>query len=380
MRGDDGGTYEKMHLPCYRNELHGTAPLRIAFVNTSRGWGGAEEQMLAMSRELERRGHQVTVVARRGGPILERFEKVGHRTLPVQRKGAAALAAPFRAALQARREGFHLIHSHRDHDLPLGKLLSLACGAPLVLTQHCLPHKPLLLAYRLADRLVTVSRYVSAGIQAKLPGLERPLAVIVNGIDPALFAGADRDFWRKHPQAASRTPLIGTVGAFYKGQEELIAILPELLREFPRLGLILIGEDDSRKAPLVESARRLGVEDAVVFAGRIPRENMKHALAGLDLNVSAFRNEGFGLSVVEGLPVGTPFVGYRSGGYPEIVDNAVIGTLVDSAGELRGAIAARLHECHAGKSEACMAKAHSFTLARMVDAYVALYGAARERK
>ena len=152
----------------------------------------------------------------------------------------------------------------------------------------------------------------------------------MNGIDLAPFAAADPQFWLRHPQVGERAPLLGAVGAFYKGQEELIGLLPSLIEEFPRLALILIGEDEERKHLLQQLAQQSGVAEAVVFAGRIPREQMKDALCGLDLNVSAFRNEGFGLSVVEGLAGGTRFVGYRAGGYPEIVSAAGAGSLVDT--------------------------------------------------
>jgi glycosyltransferase involved in cell wall biosynthesis len=350
--------------------------MKIAFVNTSRGWGGAEEQMLAMTRELERRGHAVSVVARCGGLIHERFEQSGHRVLPVQRSGLTAVASPFRVAAQARKEQFDIIHCHRDHDLPLGKLLAIAGRAPLLLTQHCLPKNPSALLYGLAHRVVAVSEYISSGIRAKLPAIGTRLGVIVNGIDPLMFADPDRKFWRRHPLVDERGPLLGMVGAFYKGQEELIAMLPGLREVFPRLTLILIGEDDSRKQPLVEQAKRLGVADAVVFAGRIPREHMKDALAGLDLNISTFRNEGFGLSVIEGLAVGTPFIGYRAGGYPEIITDGSTGFLADGAAELADTIISMLSEDSKSRSdrvEACTATADRFSLSRMVDAYEAAY-------
>lgn len=350
--------------------------MKIAFVNTSRGWGGAEEQMLSMTRELERRGHAVSVVARRSGLIHERFERNGHRVLPVQRTGLRAVSSPFRVAAQVRKEQLDIIHCHRDHDLPLGKLLALAGRAPLLLTQHCLPNKPSAILYGLADRVVAVSEYIASGIRAKLPSIRTRLGVIVNGIDPLMFANPGREFWRRHPQVGERGPLLGVVGAFYKGQEELIALLPGLRKVFPQLTLILIGEDDSRKHLLVEQAKRLGVADAVVFIGRIPREQMKDALAGLDLNVSTFRNEGFGLSVIEGLAVGTPFVGYRAGGYPEIITDNLTGFLADRATKLADAVISILSADSKSRSErveACVAAAERFTLSRMVDAYEAAY-------
>jgi glycosyltransferase involved in cell wall biosynthesis len=350
--------------------------MKIAFVNTSRGWGGAEEQMLAMAADLVRRGEEVVIVARRGGPIHERFQQVGHRLLLVERKGAAAVVAPFITAICARRERIDIIHCHRDHDLPLGKLLAVVSGAQLLLTQHCYPQRPSSLLYGMADRIVAVSAYIADGIRAKIPAVSAGLEVIHNGINLDLFADPDRNYWCRHPQVGTRGPLLGAVGAFYKGQEELISLLPSISKEFPQVALILIGEDDERKESLIAYATRLGVVDRVVFAGRIPREQMKDALASIDLNVSAFRNEGFGLSVIEGFAVGTPFVGYRAGGYPEVSDCENTGCLVADRNGLGSAIVSMLWKIKASKitlAEACRSVASRFSLHRMVETYVGTY-------
>lgn len=350
--------------------------MKIAFVNTNRGWGGAEEQMLVMARELTLRGHDVTVIVRRGGPMEKRFSRSGQRVFPVERTGLQTIVSLFRAAAWARKECFEIIHCHRDHDLPLGKLLSIVTAAPLLLTQHCLPRRPSALIYGLTDRIITVSEYIAAGIRVKLPRIGGRLGVIVNGIELARFTDPDRQFWRRHPLVGERRPLLGVVGAFYKGQEELIAMLPALREQFPQVALILIGEDEGRKAPLVAKAEQLGVADSVVFAGRIPRERMKDALGSLDLNVSTFRNEGFGLSVVEGLAVGTPFVGYRAGGYPEIIKQGQNGFLANSGEEFVSLLNRLLAEENAhihSLSENCIAEARKFSLERMIASYLKQY-------
>jgi glycosyltransferase involved in cell wall biosynthesis len=350
--------------------------MKASLVNTCRGWGGAEEQMLALAQELRQRGHLLSVVARAGGRVHEGFLRSGFPVLPVARAGPAALAAPLKSAARVRKAPPDIVHSHRDHDLPLGKLLSLASGAPLVLTQHCMPPRPSRFTYSLADRLIAVSHFIAEGIRNKIPSVADRLSVIHNGIDPARFADPDRGFWRSHPQVGDSAPVIGAVGGFYKGQEELIAMIPRLREEFPRIALVLIGDDPGRKQALVECAEQAGVEDAVIFAGYIPRERMKDALAGLDLNVSAFRNEGFGLSVIEGLAVGTPFVGYRAGGYPEIVRDNRVGVLVDGPSGLPEAVAKRLRdkELHSRlREEAPPRVPDGLTLSEMADAYEQVY-------
>ena len=157
-----------------------------------------------------------------------------------------------------------------------------------------MPTSPRAFVYGLADRIVTVSGYIADGIRTRIPSVADRVEVIHSGIDPAMFACPDREYWRRRPDVGDRAPLIGCVGTFYKGQDELVSMMPRLRAEFPRIALVLIGEDPVRKGPLAGLAERLGVADAVVFAGRVPRERMKDALGGLDLNVSAFRNEGLG--------------------------------------------------------------------------------------
>jgi glycosyltransferase involved in cell wall biosynthesis len=357
--------------------------MRVALVNTSRGWGGAEEQMLALAGELGRRGHVVSIVARAGAPVHAGFLRVGHEVLPVARTGQASLPAPLRLAARIRRRPPDIVHSHRDHDLPLSKLLSLASGAPLLLTQHCMPPRPHPLAYGLADRIVAVSEYIAGGIRARVPAVAARVSVIHNGIDPATFTAPDRSYWQQDPRVRDRSPLLGVVGAFYKNQEELIAMLPRLRGEFPLIALVLIGEDEGRKQPLVDLAERLEVTDAVVFAGRIPRERMKDALAGLDVNASAFRNEGFGLSVLEGLAVGTPFVGYRAGGYPEIVRDVRSGILVDGKSGLAEAVAALLHSRalrSGAREQNGLPIPDVFLLPGMADAYEQVYSEMRKER
>jgi glycosyltransferase involved in cell wall biosynthesis len=342
-------------------------------INTCRGWGGAEEQILLLTRELRRRGHDVAVIARAGGPVEREFLRADFPVLPVVRKGAGAFLAPLISAVRVRKLSPDILHSHRDHDLPLAKLLSRAAGAPLLLTQRCMPKNPNALVYGFADRIVTVSHYIAGGIRERVPSVAGRVSVIHSGIDPAMFASPDREYWRRRPDVGDRTPLIGSVGAFYKGQEELVSMMPRLKAEFPRIALLLIGEDAERKQTLVDLAERLGVADAVVFAGLVPRERMKDALGGLDLNVSAFRNEGLGLTVIEGLAAGTPFAGYRAGGYPETVRERADGVLADGPADLAEAVAALLRERESLREERRPRILEGFTLPEMADAYERVY-------
>jgi glycosyltransferase involved in cell wall biosynthesis len=167
-------------------------------------------------------------------------------------------------------------------------------------------------------------------MESRFPSLAGKVEVIHNGIDLRPFERPRPGFWDEVPAVAGAKPLLGVVGYFYKNQEELIDLLPQIREVLPAAKLVIIGKDDAKQKFLEQRARECGVTDAVHFAGKIPHERIGDALAGLDFNVSAFRREGCALNVIESLAVGTPFVGYRAGSYPELVVDGVTGGLAET--------------------------------------------------
>lgn len=333
--------------------------------------------LYALSAGLRDRGHHPVVFLREGSVPVQHFVAGGFDTRPVPRGGLSTLTGLMQMGKQFRKERFDLIHVHRNHDLPTGKLLSLWSGKlPVLLTQHCRLGKSLPLVMDMPDRIVTVSRFICDGIRERFPRAAAKLQVVPNGIDLVEFAQARNDYWSARPELAGKWPLLGVVGLFYKNQEGVIELLPRLREAFPELMLVIIGRDDAKRGGLELQARSLGVSDLLFFAGDLPFADMKHALAGLDLNVSAYRCEGFGLSVIEGMAVGTPFAGYRSGGYTDTVEDGVNGVLADTKDQLLARIIEVLGDgtTLARLAEAARASVQDrYSLDRMLDLYLATY-------
>ncbi len=98
----------------------------------------------------------------------------------------------------------------------------------------------------------------------------------------------------------------------------------------------LIAGSGPREPRLRALARDLGVADAVVFAGRVPDEELPSLYAACDVFVMPSRAlperdgiEGFGIVFLEAGACGKPVVGGRSGGCADAVLHGVTGVLVD---------------------------------------------------
>ncbi len=345
-------------------------------IDNSRGWGGAEQMLLSLSAGMRSKGHDVAVFLREGAATLEPFRREGFAVRQVPREGLGVFAGLWRLLRAARRERFDLVHVHRNHDLLVSKLAAAAAGAPLLLTQHCLLGTMSARHVGLADRIVTVSRFIGEDMESRYPSLAGRIETIHNGIDLAPFEHPRPGYWGEVPAVAGAFPLLGVVGYFYKNQEELIRRLPRIREKLPRAMLAIIGRDDANRGELERAARACGAADAVHFAGNIPHAEIGDAMAGLDLNVSAFRREGCALNVIESLAVGTPFVGYRAGSYPELVVDGETGMLADSPEDFVRIVVElagrpeRMAEMRRKAREDARAR---FDVRRMVDRYEELY-------
>jgi glycosyltransferase involved in cell wall biosynthesis len=350
--------------------------MRIAMINNSSGWGGAEQILLHLAIRLRDRGYYVGLFLREGSATVSRLTSEGFDVWTVPRNGWRKIRGIGGVAAVVRREKFDLIHVHRNHDLLIGKIASLAANAPLLLTQHCLLGTTSSFILHFADKIVAVSRFIAADMEERFPTIVQKLEVVHNGIDLELFSDRKTDYWDDIPALKNAKPLLGVVGYFYKNQEELIELLPAIRNELPDVKLLIIGHDESKIQMLEERVKVEGVTDAVYFSGEIPHDRIGDALASLDLNISAFRREGFGLTVIEGMAVGTPFVGYNAGGYSEIVEQGVNGILVDTRDDLRDAII-RLAGSHdvlnsMGRTARNIVR-ERFSIFRMVSDYESIY-------
>jgi glycosyltransferase involved in cell wall biosynthesis len=173
------------------------------------------------------------------------------------------------------------------------------------------------------------------------------LEVIANGVDGARFAPRDRGECRKELGLPQTGRLLVSVGHLSprKGFHRVLAVLPELLREFPDLTFAVVGGTEDGfgyDAELRKVADKHGVSGRVVFAGPRPPAEVALFLGAADLFVLASAREGCPNAVWEAMACGRPVVATRVGEVDRMVPEYA-GILCDlDDGELRRCLAEAL--------------------------------------
>jgi glycosyltransferase involved in cell wall biosynthesis len=154
-------------------------------------------------------------------------------------------------------------------------------------------------------------------------------------VDLAGFAPGPRDPGLEARYGLAGKRVIMTFGRLVsqeraKGMDEVMAVMPALLRRHPDLAYLIAGDGPDR--PRLEAlARRLGIERQVVLAGRIDEAEKAAHYRLADVYAMPSRGEGFGIVLLEAMASGVPAIGSASDGGRDALRDGALGTLVDPA-------------------------------------------------
>jgi phosphatidylinositol alpha-1,6-mannosyltransferase len=175
----------------------------------------------------------------------------------------------------------------------------------------------------------TLERYRQVyQIPASQVGFVLPNALGPNGLLPSRFPNAEQEIClgAQKPRLLSVARLVAEERL--KGIDTVIQALPVLLKSFPDLKYIVVGDGSDRRR-LQHLARQLQVSHAVEFCGFIPEAELERQYASCTIYVMPSASEGFGIAFIEAMAHGKPVVAAREGGAPEVVQHGVTGLLID---------------------------------------------------
>lgn len=224
-----------------------------------------------------------------------------------------------------------IIENHNDfeRDLFLQRRLRLAGG------YRWLMRRAARYAYRHADALRAVSSSTAAQARQYAPDL--PQAQFMAFSDTELF----RHTARSLPVAESLDIVYAGVLIPRKGVHHLLAAFAGLEEAGARLRLVGKAENLDYASSLRRQAAELGISARVSFEGAVTQAELARILGGARVMVLPSLSEGLGRVVVEAMLLGTPVIGSRVGGIPDMIAHGDNGLLVEPGDEAELARALR---------------------------------------
>ena len=308
--------------------------MRIVYVLTSLGMGGAERQVVALAKRMAARGHAVCILVLRAQVAEQWATDLTIFHLGMRRNPASfvtAMARGRRFLVEFRPD---LVNSHSFHGNLAARLLKAGMPAlRVVSTVHNVYEGGWgrMLAYRLTDRLARITTAVSHAAADRFVELkavsQEKCAVVPNGIDLGEFHPSTE----RREQTRAAMDVEGEFIWLAAGRIAPAKDYPNLLRAFQRIlasrssaQLWVAGEGETEESSRVRSlASELGMDQAVRWLGL--RRDMPALLDAADGFVLGSAWEGMPLAVGEAMAMENPVVCTDVGGVRELAGEA--GTL-----------------------------------------------------
>ncbi len=311
--------------------------------------GGTERGVQVLAENLVGRGHHVTVLTQQELEVPDEEWIHGVRVvrIPIRRVAGVRVPSAYLRRLRSMDADLFHLNGNRiwcaDFYFPVASIF----GWPQVLTGHGFYQYAV--HPRAWDRWY-FERYFPRVVRAfdayacrteyerdqlvrwgvPLPRLE----VIPDGVALEEFASSPLPPSEVRARWALSTPRIAVYAGGFFENKRVDRLVEAFAPVRDRWGLVLLGRDVPTSpysaAYCAAQAQRYGV--SVRILGAVARPEVIASFLAADAIVSASEYEGFGLTILEALAAGRPFVAWRTGAIPELAATGG-GVVVDSVRE-----------------------------------------------
>lgn len=359
--------------------------------------GGAQRQVLDISRELVRQGYEVTIAAGTDYNDLFHSAETGSPRVPVLRlphltrsirlgHDCFAFLEIYRAIKKVKPD---LVHAHSSKAGALCAVAAKMVGVKIVFTAHGFVFRENIVWWKkiifkhierfaslFRDHVIAVSQSDAIAAIASRVVARDKISVIHNGLNPLLEQ-------KILPATEARALLSQWAGTDLRPYKIVLSIanhyppknIPLLVRAFelvvrsvPEARLVSIG--DGRERVVCEKI----IKDTPILQNKVflvgKKQTACKILRGADLFAVSSSKEGFPYAILEAKMAGTPIVATRVGGIPEMVrDDDITLVVPQDQEELANAMVRVLRHGAGARPQL----SEEFTLAGMVERVLEVY-------
>jgi glycosyltransferase involved in cell wall biosynthesis len=320
------------------------APPRVKVLHViTKFWAGAGGNTLLTVLGADPARYESWVAGCEGGPLWERAELAGVRTVRLRRFRESIsplndLYVLAQLVRLIRRERPAIVHTHSAKAGFLGRLAAWLCRTPVVLhTFHGLPFHDFMSqrrkrVYLLLDRLVLrmTDAFLAVAPRVAREAVEHRIAppggitVVPSAVELDQIPLAPDPSVRIELGIAPEAPLIGTIGRFdhQKAPLDFVRMAALVARARPDARFVMVG-DGPLSALARAEARRLGVD--VQLTGQ--RTDAPLVASAFDVFVISSLYEGLGRALTEAVGSSRPVVATAVNGVPDLIVPGATGLL-----------------------------------------------------
>jgi len=307
-----------------------TRMIHILHIFTSLPVGGAENLLLNTVKGLDPKRFKSSICCiKEKGEIGEEIESLGFSVFVLHhlQKGGRDPQITQAIVELIQQEAINIVHTHLYHANYYGRLAAKATNIPALASIHnTYSQRPKLhrrwINWQLAKhtyRIIAGSPDIKRDILRWDKVADNKVEVIPNTVDLKQSSSKlSQQQAREKLGLAPKALVLGTVGRLeeQKGHRILLEALPDLIKYYPHLRLLLIGDGRLRET-LEQQSKALGLTKHVLFLGT--RRDLGDLFRAMDIFTMPSLWEGLSLAMLSAMAAGLPTIATDVGGVGDVL-------------------------------------------------------------
>lgn len=304
--------------------------------------GGGQQHLLWLAQKLDKSKFEVEAACEPQGYLVDELKKISIKVYPINISNRPSISSLMATKKLLEKVSPAILHTHGGTAGFYGRLASIFNFKGVVIhTYHGIHYLNsgwtlLKIIYRLVDKFLlgftdcticVAQNDFELGLKAGVVKNNKAV-VIHNGIDVEKFSNFNKDTdYKIRIKPEKDSIIIGSVGRFHfqKGYKYLILAAVTVLKSFPKVKFVLIGDGELR-FDLETLAKKNNVYNSFTFLGN--QTNVIELLLQIDIFVLPSLWEGLPLALLEAMAAKIPVVATNVNGIIEIIDSEKEGILV----------------------------------------------------
>lgn len=348
--------------------------MNILIFDATPHWSGGANRILLYSKELKKRGHNVTVCCLPESGLSSRLPDENIAVSTINPKSDLNLFLIPKLIQLIIKNKIDVIDICSPKFYWVASLAGRITKRTVILTRNVPYRKKGIKKYinrvlysALVDSIIAISDKIKRELRVDFNIPDDKITVIYDGIDLLLFSKQKQNNNRINPEqyvAAVISRLDGN-----KGLECFINAIPHIIQKINSVLFFIVGTGCIEQK-LKDLTKKLNLSEKVIFTGF--RNDIPAILAGVDITIMPSPEEGMSMSALESMAFGKPVVATSGSGLADIIVNNRSGMIVtpDNSRELADGVVTLLQSDYkqAGK-EARKIIEERFALQTVVSQY-----------